>query len=143
MKRNPDTLALAMDYAAAMEACAAFCRSPNPPKHRGRVLLINAVNEVARERAVSFLRPEHQARFPARAAHEVAHGAERGRRHARGCRDGRRLLAEGLAHPGHCGLRSVAGRRVAQPEDRDEARMPAARVVAHRTFLEERHRRAR
>ena len=30
MKRNPDTLALAMDYAAAMEACAAYVAVKNP-----------------------------------------------------------------------------------------------------------------
>ena len=30
MKRNPDTLALAMDYSAAMEACAAYVAVKNP-----------------------------------------------------------------------------------------------------------------
>jgi type I restriction enzyme M protein len=40
-----------------------FCRSRKPADHRGKVLLIDAVNEVARERAMSFLRPEHQARI--------------------------------------------------------------------------------
>jgi len=30
MKRNPDTLALAMDYSAAMEACAAYVAVRNP-----------------------------------------------------------------------------------------------------------------
>jgi len=30
MKRNPETLALAMDYAAAMEACAAYVAVRNP-----------------------------------------------------------------------------------------------------------------
>ena len=30
MKRNPDTLALAMDYAAAMEACAAYVSVKGP-----------------------------------------------------------------------------------------------------------------
>lgn len=30
MKRNPETLALAMDYAAAMEACAAYVAIKNP-----------------------------------------------------------------------------------------------------------------
>jgi type I restriction enzyme M protein len=46
-----------------MEACVVFCRSRKPADRRGKVLLIDAVNEVARERAVSFLRPEHQARI--------------------------------------------------------------------------------
>jgi len=30
MKRNPETLALAMDYAAAMESCAAYVAVRNP-----------------------------------------------------------------------------------------------------------------
>ncbi|WP_437280192.1 class I SAM-dependent DNA methyltransferase [Sorangium sp. So ce375] len=52
-------------YNSAMEACVVFCRSRKTPKKRGKVLLIDAVNEVARERAVSFLRPEHQQRIEA------------------------------------------------------------------------------
>lgn len=50
-------------YNSPMEACVVFCRSHKPAAHRGKVLLIDAVNEVARERAVSFLRPEHQQRI--------------------------------------------------------------------------------
>ncbi len=50
-------------YNSPMEACVVFCRATKPAKQRGKVLLIDAVNEVARERAVSFLRPEHQARI--------------------------------------------------------------------------------
>ena len=50
-------------YNSPMEACVVFCRSKKPPKRRGKVLLIDAVNEVARERAISFLKPEHQARI--------------------------------------------------------------------------------
>ena len=52
-------------YNSPMEACVVFCRSKKQPKRRGKVLLIDAVNEVARERAVSFLKPEHQARIEA------------------------------------------------------------------------------
>jgi type I restriction enzyme M protein len=52
-------------YNSPMEACVVFCRSKKPPKKRGKVLLIDAVNEVARERAMSFLTPEHQARIEA------------------------------------------------------------------------------
>jgi type I restriction enzyme M protein len=48
-------------YNSPMEACVVFCRSQEAAEARGKVLLIDAVNEVARERAVSFLRPEHQA----------------------------------------------------------------------------------
>lgn len=48
-------------YNSPMEACVVFCCSQKPAIRRGKVLLIDAVNEVARERAMSFLRPEHQA----------------------------------------------------------------------------------
>lgn len=50
-------------YNSPMEACVVFCRSRKPAKRRGKVLLIDAVNDVARERAMSFLRPEHQERI--------------------------------------------------------------------------------
>jgi len=48
-------------YNSPMEACIVVCRSRKPAERRGKVLLIDAVHEVARERATSFLRPEHQA----------------------------------------------------------------------------------
>ncbi len=50
-------------YNSPMEACVVFCRSKKPGAKRGKVLLIDAVNEVARERFASFLRPEHQVRI--------------------------------------------------------------------------------
>jgi len=50
-------------YNAPMEACVVVCRTQKPPEHRGKILFINAVGEVARERAQSFLRPEHQERI--------------------------------------------------------------------------------
>lgn len=52
-------------YNSPMEACVVFCCSKKPAKKRGKVLLIDAVNEVARERATSFLEPEHQERIEA------------------------------------------------------------------------------
>lgn len=52
-------------YNSPMEACVVFCRSTKPTRKRGKVLLIDAANEIARERAVSFLRPEHQLRIEA------------------------------------------------------------------------------
>lgn len=48
-------------YNSPMEACVVVCRSRKPAERRGKVLLIDAVHEVVRERAMSFLRPEHQA----------------------------------------------------------------------------------
>lgn len=50
-------------YNSPMEACVVVCRTQKPPERRGRILFIDAVNAVARERAQSFLKPEHQARI--------------------------------------------------------------------------------
>jgi type I restriction enzyme M protein len=52
-------------YNSAMEACVVFCRSRKPPKKRGKVLFIDAANEVAHERKMSSLRAEHQQRIEA------------------------------------------------------------------------------
>jgi len=46
-------------YNSPMEACVVVCRMRKPPEQRGKVLFINAVNEVTRERAQSFLKEEH------------------------------------------------------------------------------------
>jgi type I restriction enzyme M protein len=46
-------------YNSPMEACVVVCRSVKPAERRGKILFINAVNEVTRERAQSFLREEH------------------------------------------------------------------------------------
>ena len=50
-------------YNAPMEACVLVCRARKPAARRGKILFIDAVREVARERAQSFLRPKHQARI--------------------------------------------------------------------------------
>jgi type I restriction enzyme M protein len=50
-------------YNSPMEACVVICRTRKPPARKGKILFIDAVNEVARERAQSFLKPEHQARI--------------------------------------------------------------------------------
>lgn len=50
-------------YNSPMEACVVVCRTTKPAERRGKVLFIDAVNEVARERATSFLKPGHQARI--------------------------------------------------------------------------------
>jgi type I restriction enzyme M protein len=49
-------------YNSAMEACVVICRSKKSKKTKGKVLFIDAVAEIARERAQSFLRPNHQQR---------------------------------------------------------------------------------
>jgi type I restriction enzyme M protein len=46
-------------YNSAMDACIAFCRSKKPTNRRGKILLIDATNEIARERAMSYLKAEH------------------------------------------------------------------------------------
>jgi len=46
-------------YNSPMEACVVVCRTQKPPERRDRVLFINAVDEVTRERAQSFLEREH------------------------------------------------------------------------------------
>lgn len=50
-------------YNSPMEACVVVCRSRKAPERQGQVLFIEAVNEVARERAQSFLKPAHQERI--------------------------------------------------------------------------------
>ena len=46
-------------YNSPMEACVVICRTAKPKARRGKILLINAVNEVTRERAQSFLADDH------------------------------------------------------------------------------------
>ncbi len=46
-------------YNSPMEACVVVCRTQKPKIRRGKILFINAVNEVTRERAQSFLTDEH------------------------------------------------------------------------------------
>jgi type I restriction enzyme M protein len=56
-------LAPGLFYNSPMEACVVICRSRKPASRRRRILFIDAVAEIARERAQSFLRPEHQQRI--------------------------------------------------------------------------------
>ena len=50
-------------YNSPMEACVVICRTAKLPERQGKVLFIDAVKEVARVQAQSFLKPEHQARI--------------------------------------------------------------------------------
>ncbi len=52
-------------YNSPMEACIAICRTSKPKDRKGKILFINAVNEVTRERAQSFLTGEHIGRIAA------------------------------------------------------------------------------
>jgi type I restriction enzyme M protein len=46
-----------------MEACVVICRMKKSRKRKGKIQFINAVNEVTRERAQSFLTDAHIARI--------------------------------------------------------------------------------
>ena len=50
-------------YNSPMEACVVVCRTQKPKSRRGKILFINAVNDVSRERAQSFLTDEHLQRI--------------------------------------------------------------------------------
>jgi len=50
-------------YNSPMEACVVICRNQKPADRTGRILFIQAVDQIHRERSQSFLKPEHQARI--------------------------------------------------------------------------------
>jgi type I restriction enzyme M protein len=50
-------------YNSLMEACVIVCRSRKAAERQGRILFIDAVAEIARERAQSLLRGAHQGRI--------------------------------------------------------------------------------
>jgi type I restriction enzyme M protein len=52
-------------YNSPMEACIVICRTAKPKARRGNILFINAVGEVTRERAQSFLTDSHIERIVA------------------------------------------------------------------------------
>jgi type I restriction enzyme M protein len=52
-------------YNSPMEACVVICRMDKPKERKNKVLFINAVNEVTRERAQSFLIDDHLQRIVA------------------------------------------------------------------------------
>jgi type I restriction enzyme M protein len=58
-------------YNSPMEACVVVCRMTKPAGRRGKVLFVNAIDEVTRERAQSFLEESHIERI-VRAYHDFA-----------------------------------------------------------------------
>ncbi len=50
-------------YNSPMESCIVVCNRKKTSDRKGRVIFIDAVSEVTRERAQSFLKPEHQQRI--------------------------------------------------------------------------------
>ena len=47
-------------YNSPMQACVIFCKRSKSKKRKGKVLFIEAVNELSKVRSQSFLLPEHQ-----------------------------------------------------------------------------------
>jgi type I restriction enzyme M protein len=47
-------------YGAQMEACVIICRMEKPADRKGKILFIDAVNEVRRDKTQSFIDPEHR-----------------------------------------------------------------------------------
>jgi restriction endonuclease S subunit len=52
-------------YNSPMEACVVICRNNKPKDRKGKILFVNAINEVTRERAQSFLTNDHIERITA------------------------------------------------------------------------------
>jgi type I restriction enzyme M protein len=50
-------------YNSPMESCVVICNRRKPTGRKGKVIFIDALNEVTRERAQSFLTPKHQQRI--------------------------------------------------------------------------------
>lgn len=50
-------------YNSPMESCIVVCNRKKPAKQKDKVIFIDAVNDVTRERAQSFLKLEHQQRI--------------------------------------------------------------------------------
>jgi type I restriction enzyme M protein len=50
-------------YNSPMESCIVICNRKKTTARKGKVIFIDAVNEVTRERAQSFLTPAHQQRI--------------------------------------------------------------------------------
>jgi type I restriction enzyme M protein len=50
-------------YNSPMESCIVICNRRKKAARKGKVIFIDAVGEVTRERAQSFLKPEHQQRL--------------------------------------------------------------------------------
>ena len=50
-------------YNSPMESCIVVCNRKKPAKRKRKVIFIDGLNEVTRERAQSFLKPEHQQRI--------------------------------------------------------------------------------
>lgn len=56
-------LAKNLFYNSPMEACIVICRMTKPKNHVGKILFINAINEVTRKNAQSYLEDQHIAKI--------------------------------------------------------------------------------
>jgi len=50
-------------YNSAMQSCVVFCRMVKHADHRGKILFVDAVNEIAVDQASSYLTTKHQERI--------------------------------------------------------------------------------
>ena len=46
-------------YNSSMESCLLVCRNRKPKERQGKILFINAVNDIRIERSTAYLKPEH------------------------------------------------------------------------------------
>src|SRR3990172_9255775 len=46
-------------YNSSMESCLLVCRMKKPKERKGKIIFINAVNELRLERSTAFLEPQH------------------------------------------------------------------------------------
>jgi type I restriction enzyme M protein len=121
-------------YNSPMEACVVICRAGKPKARVGKILFINAVNEVTRERAQSFLTDEHIERI-VKAYHNFSE--EAGFAHVAGL-DAMRANGGNLSIPLYVPAHATA-RQTAEPRERYDA---GALQGALREWLEARRRAA-
>jgi len=46
-------------YNSPMEACLLICRTQKPKERKGKILFINALDEIKKEKAISYLKDKH------------------------------------------------------------------------------------
>jgi type I restriction enzyme M protein len=95
-------------YNSPMEACVVICRSQEAEARKGKILFIDAVAEVARERAQSFLRPNTRSASsrPTRPSRTSPASPPSSRRRAR---QGRQPVHPALREEAQAGGRAGAG----------------------------------
>ena len=99
-------------YNSPMEACVVICRTQKPAERRGKILFIDAVDEVARERAQSFLRRRAPGAHPERPTRRspMSRASRRSRRSRRCLRkDGNLSIPRYVKRPSAATVRGESG----------------------------------